>query len=410
MRPPTRRDCTVVMVGDSRVGKTALASKYRSGKFDSGYNRTGFESMSTSSIVEGNRVKFSILDTSGHQGPMPTRELAYREADVFLLCYRISDPSSLFSAINHWVPELRNHAPATPILLVGCASDERNGTGRTGAIVSSQQALAMSQQVEAVMYVETSAMTSARGVASVMEVAALASLGQFSPHPASVARLQMPPSPLPPSPLISKKQRNRSLSLSRRAAEARREVAEGVSVAPELGLTRESSRESLLTLEPVPAFWEQFSSPGSSPRCPPSSSPSSPGLLRGKTGSLSSVSMRSKSSTLSSTRSDSSMQSVKRDVTTKQAPISIVTNSAKTPKTSRKAGEKGAEKMITIKCQRLTADKTYEEVEIEVPAPVYETLQGREGEASRGRERRGAGGLAETLGTRIKCLFSKTAQ
>ena len=410
MRPPTRRDCTVVMVGDSRVGKTALASKFRSGKFESGYNRTGFESMSTSSIVEGNRVKFSILDTSGYQGPMPTRELAYREADVFLLCYRISDPSSLFSAINHWVPELRHHAPATPILLVGCASDERNGTGRTGAIVSSQQALAMSQQVEAVMYVETSAMTSARGVASVMEVAALASLGQFSPHPASVTRLQMPPSPLPPSPLISKKQRNRSLSLSRRAAEARREVAEGVSVAPELGLTRESSRESLLPLEPVPAFWEQFSSPGSSPRCPPSSSPSSPALLRGKTGSLSSVSMRSKSSTLSSTRSDSSMQSVKRDLTTKQAPISIVTNSAKTPKTSRKASEKGAEKMITIKCQRLTADKTYEEVEIEVPAPVYETLQGREGEANRGRERRGAGGLAETLGTRIKCLFSKTAQ
>jgi len=328
---------------------------------------------------------------------------------VFLLCYRISDPSSLFSAINHWVPELRNHAPSTPILLVGCASDERKGTGRTGAIVSSQQALAMSQQVEAVMYVETSAMTSARGVASVMEVAALASLGQFSPHPTSVARLQMPPSPLPPSPLISKKQRNRSLSLSRRAAEARREVNEGVSVAPELGLTRESSRESLLTIEPAPAFWEQFSSPGGSPRCPPSSSPSSPALLRGKTGSLSSVSMRSKSSTLSSTRSDTSMQSVKRDTATKQAPISIVTNPAKTPKTSRKTTT--GEKMITIKCQRLTADKMYEEVEIEVPAPVYETLQGREGEAGRGRERRtGGGGLAETLGTRIKCLFSKTAQ
>ena len=67
--------------------------------------------------------------------------------------------------------------------------------------------------------------------------------------------------------------------------------------------------------------------------------------------------------------------------------------------------------MITIKCQRLTADKMYEEVEIEVPAPVYETLQGREGEAGRSRERRtGGGGLAETLGTRIKCLFSKTAQ
>ena len=53
--------------------------------------------------------------------------------------------------------------------------------------------------------------------------------------------------------------------------------------------------------------------------------------------------------------------------------------------------------MITIKCQRLTADKTYEEVEIEVPAPVYKNLQGAEG------ERKGAW-------TRIKGLFSRTAQ
>jgi len=399
---------TVVTVGDTAVGKTALIQRFCNDAFPQSHTATSFSRYQKESMVAGRRVEYTVWDTSGLRGPCTSRTLAYREADVFLLCYRISDPSSLFSAINHWVPELRNHAPSTPILLVGCASDERKGTGRTGAIVSSQQALAMSQQVEAVMYVETSAMTSARGVGSVMEVAALASLGQFSPHPTSVARLQMPPSPLPPSPLISKKQRNRSLSLSRRAAEARREVNEGVSVAPELGLTRESSRESLLTIEPVPAFWEQFSSPGGSPRCPPSSSPSSPALLRGKTGSLSSVSMRSKSSTLSSTRSDTSMQSVKRDTATKQAPISIVTNPAKTPKTSRKTT---GEKMITIKCQRLTADKMYEEVEIEVPAPVYETLQGREGEAGRGRERRtGGGGLAETLGTRIKCLFSKTAQ
>ena len=31
--------------------------------------------------------------------------------------------------------------------------------------------------------------------------------------------------------------------------------------------------------------------------------------------------------------------------------------------------------MIKIKCQRLNANKIYEEVEIEVPAPIYETLQ-----------------------------------
>merc|ERR1712013_656207 len=127
---------------------------------------------------------------------------------------------------------------------------------------------------------------------------------------------------------------------------------------------------------------------------------------RSKMGSLSSMSMRSKSSTLSSTKSDTSMQSVQSAKSNN--PISITT--IKTPKNNRKAPEKEkekGEKMITIKCQRLTADKTYEEVEIEVPAPIYETMQNHTDNGSVSsrqlREKRG-------FGTKIKCLFSKTAQ
>ena len=51
----------------------------------------------------------------------------------------------------------------------------------------------------------------------------------------------------------------------------------------------------------------------------------------------------------------------------------------RTPKISRRSGSTSrqdkAEKTITIKCQRLNADKQYEEVEVEVPAPIYETLR-----------------------------------
>eukprot|EP00088_Acartia_fossae_P014343 TRINITY_DN17673_c0_g1_i1.p1 TRINITY_DN17673_c0_g1~~TRINITY_DN17673_c0_g1_i1.p1 ORF type:complete len:261 (+),score=88.82 TRINITY_DN17673_c0_g1_i1:83-784(+) len=141
-------------------------------------------------------------------------------------------------------------------------------------------------------------------------------------------------------------------------------------------------------------------------------------------GSLSSMSMRSKSSTLSSTKSDSSMQSI-HTTNSSRNTISITTtnnngkSSSKTPKMNRKtsatAGGKDGngteEKMITIKCQRLTADRTYEEVEIEVPAPIYETMQtytetGSPVPANRQpskSEKRGG------LGTKIKCLFSKTA-
>lgn len=282
-----------------------------------------------------------------------------------------------------------------------------------------------------------------------------------------------PSSSSTPSPMVNRKTRNRSVSVTRNQQQNNRssqllKTKDGLS---------QSKDESLLSLEPAEAFWDQFNAPVSpsasthskdnrlaidkpsdspaasmrnlrrSPRSPslnpihgspvPGSVGSSsvggggspmhqhtPASTRSPSlgnrnklmGSLSSMSMRSKSSTLSSTKSDTSMQSI---TTNSRNTISITTK--KTPKVSRKSGNKDKEgkqnggqeeKMITIKCQRLTADRTYEEVEIEVPAPIYETMQtytdtgsplpGRQASKS---EKRGGGGL----GTKIKCLFSKTA-
>ena len=43
---------------------------------------------------------------------------------------------------------------------------------------------------------------------------------------------------------------------------------------------------------------------------------------------------------------------------------------------SGSGGVGGADKTVTIKCQRLNAEsKQYEEVDVEVPAPIYETLR-----------------------------------
>jgi len=416
-------ELTVVIVGDSKVGKTALINRFCHDVFTEYYAGTSFNCHISDSLVANKRVRYTIWDTAGVMETNTTRTLVFREADVFLLCYKISDPSSLFSAINHWVPDLRQQSPSTPIVLVGCQSDLRTdrtvmaGLAKVGkSPVSSQQALSMSKQIGAVMYVETSAKTSGRGVASVMEVAALTSLGQF-PQPHRILLPSHATSSLPPSPLISKKHRNRSLSISRQRAAAKSDNL-SVSARPELSLTREST-DGLYTIEPSESFWEQFSPPAEQFRndrlvtdSPLSSrqsqeSPNSPILNpRSKMGSLSSMSMRSKSSTLSSTKSDTSMQSVQSPKNNN--PISITTT--KTPKNNRKAPEREkekGEKMITIKCQRLTADKTYEEVEIEVPAPIYETMQNytdnRSVSSRQLREKRG-------FGTKIKCLFSKTAQ
>jgi len=330
---------TLVTAGPAAVGKTALINRFCNDTFNENYSPTSFFRYQCSEVVGARVVRFVIWDTSGTAETSTVRSLAYREADVFLLCYSVSDPGSLFTAINHWVPDLRLQAPATPIVLVGCQSDRRTGGG---AAVTSSQALAVSQQIGAVMYVETSARVSRRGVASVMEVAALTALGHLPPAP--------PPPPDSPG----------GGAPAQGAGRGRR--PRSVSVA----------RES----------WD---------------------------GSL-----RSNSSTLSSTRSDASMASVASTDTAAASSASpkISINTHRTPKTERKQrDEAGAEeRLVTIKCQRLRPDKTYEEVDIQVPEAVYTSMTS--GQPSPGQENQAAGErrLLGHVSRQIKCLFSKTDQ
>lgn len=42
------------------------------------------------------------------------RPLSYAEADVFLLCFKITDVASFNSISEHWLPEIRAVAPNVP--------------------------------------------------------------------------------------------------------------------------------------------------------------------------------------------------------------------------------------------------------------------------------------------------------
>ena len=307
------------------------------------YVSTSFCRYVHDTVIGSRRVRYTIWDTSGSLETNSSRSLAYREADVFLLCYNISDPSSLFSAINHWVPDLRLQAPSTPIVLVGCQSDLRQSLTE---VVSSPQALSMSQKIGAVMYVETSAKSSRRGVASVMEVAALTSLGQFSPL-ASLVK-----TPLPPSPPISKKHRQRSLSISR--------------------------------------DWE--------------------GSLRSNSSTLSSTrSDVSMASLASKSSAASKPASPKVSINTCRTP-----KTERKQNRERDKEEREQEKMVMIKCQRLKSDKTYEEVEIQVLAAVYHTMMiNSDPQTGHPPQKQQLAlhekkGLTLGLTNKIKCLFSKT--
>jgi hypothetical protein len=312
-----------------------------------------------------------------------------READVFLLCFKVTDPSSLLSALNHWCPEIRSAAPAAPIVLVGCQADLRGDrdvlaalSRRGKAPVSAPQALTFSEQIGAVMYVETSAKCSSRNATSAFEVAAMASMGKLQRpnHHQMVQSRRMAgaqstttllsSSGSTPSPTCSMKKQRFS------------------SVSPSDSLERGDKDEA------TSQFWENL---GSSclPHSPHSECPKTPGSSR-------SASLSSK------TRSSASIPSLGSTLSGSKTPKpfrrnSRVSNGGGGANGSQGALDAGGEKMVTITVQRLTADKTYEEIEVEVPAPIYETIQmynDTSGSLSaRSKERR-------SFGTKLRNFFT----
>ena len=80
-----------------------------------------------------------------------------------------------------------------------------------------------------------------------------------------------------------------------------------------------------------------------------------------------------------STRSPSSskLSSLKSSKERSSTSLLSLSSHTRTPKMARKSSKHPAEeKTVTIKCQRLNeATREYEEVEVEVPAPIYETLR-----------------------------------
>ena len=136
------------------------------------------------SCVAAIKYIFFCCSIPGSPAYDSVRPLSYQEADVFLLCYKISDPISLYNVKNKWIRELRQHRPDVPVILCGCQSDLRQDmatlnhlskTGRTP--ISPDQALAICCEIQAVNYVETSAkFPLENNISEAFELCALASI------------------------------------------------------------------------------------------------------------------------------------------------------------------------------------------------------------------------------------------
>lgn len=155
-----------MVVGDGTVGKTCLQMSYTSGAFPEEYIPTVCDIDASNVMVDGQVVNLSLWDTAGQEEYDTLRPLSYPQTDVFLICFSLDNPTSYKNAETKWFEEVKENCPNTPIILVGTKLDLRDDTQTIEKLnkenkspITYQQGLTLAERIDAVKYMECSALT-----------------------------------------------------------------------------------------------------------------------------------------------------------------------------------------------------------------------------------------------------------
>lgn len=145
----------LIVIGDSKVGKSSLLKQFTSGKYiDSCTTTVGVDFYTKIVSVDGCAIKLQLWDTAGQERYRAITRSYYRSAVGGLLVFDITDRDS-FNHLTQWIDDARQCAkPHNPVFaLVGHKSDLTQNRA-----VSADQALSYAKKYD-MEYVETSAKT-----------------------------------------------------------------------------------------------------------------------------------------------------------------------------------------------------------------------------------------------------------
>ena len=156
----------VVLIGNAECGKTALAVKLSQDLFLDCYCPTSFDDFHAELHTRLGSCNLTILDTSGDYECSQVRSLAYKGCDAVIVCFDLTDQSSLDDIESKWLPELNEQCPGVPFYFAGCKRDamcdgvEGCMCGGECCTQSEQEVMQRIERTGAVAYIECSALTS----------------------------------------------------------------------------------------------------------------------------------------------------------------------------------------------------------------------------------------------------------
>jgi small GTP-binding protein len=147
------RSVKVVLVGDTKVGKSCILTRFVQGTFDRNMPPTiGAAFLAKVVTTSGGPVRLQLWDTAGQEKFRSLAPMYYRAAAVAVLCFDVTAKPSL-DGLEDWAAEIADKAPPNiRLVVVGNKTDlvdER--------VVPKAAGEGLAKKFHAVFYGETSA-------------------------------------------------------------------------------------------------------------------------------------------------------------------------------------------------------------------------------------------------------------
>ena len=111
----------ITVIGDGRVGKTSLISKYTLGAFDTDYVETiGAQFSKYDKEIDGDSIRLLLWDIAGQDSFDFLRPSFYRESDAAIIVYSLEENelgNRSFHNIPNWYREVNQFCGDIPVVL-----------------------------------------------------------------------------------------------------------------------------------------------------------------------------------------------------------------------------------------------------------------------------------------------------
>ena len=111
MATKTIIECTLIICGETAVGKSSLIGRLIDNYFNySHYTTIGPSSEKMEIILDDVVIQFNICDTPGQEMYRSMNKIFYKRADVVLLIYDITSERTFKQIKDYWLQEIRNYS------------------------------------------------------------------------------------------------------------------------------------------------------------------------------------------------------------------------------------------------------------------------------------------------------------